>query len=542
MPVSFRLLPTLTFLLLLPGVPVWALTASDTTRPAQAQDPLPDMGIAPQVDDDARHFAEVAKKFGEASMSDNGLTAGEQAQLFAISKIGNEVSHQLESWLSPWGNANVDLLVDKEGKFTGSKGSWFVPLQDNDRYLTWNQYSVTRREHDLVGNIGLGQRWRVGGWLLGYNSFYDKVLSESLARGSVGAEAWGEYLRLSANYYHPLGDWQLRDNQTQEQRMAAGYDVTAQARLPFYQHINTSVSVEQYFGDSVDLFHSGTGYHNPVAVSVGLNYTPVPLVTVTAKHKQGENGVSQNNVGLKLNYRFGVPLKQQLAADEVAISNSLRGSRFDSPERDNLPVVEYRQRKNLTVYLATPPWDLQSGETVQLKLQIHSLHGIKALHWQGDTQALSLTPPVDASSPDGWSIIMPVWNSEPGAANRWRLSVVVEDKQGQRVSSNEIALALTEPLVKFTTPGVSGRTRLRRFALVDPYRRFHAGFELHFLQHVLHVYFDGAFGDIQATGDHFVRQSLSYQLENVALARGQLADVPIGGGAVGAQAGGQHRR
>ncbi|HDY8394963.1 YchO/YchP family invasin [Klebsiella pneumoniae] len=455
MPVSFRLLPTLTFLLLLPGVPVWALTASDTTRPAQAQDPLPDMGIAPQVDDDARHFAEVAKKFGEASMSDNGLTAGEQAQLFAISKIGNEVSHQLESWLSPWGNANVDLLVDKEGKFTGSKGSWFVPLQDNDRYLTWNQYSVTRREHDLVGNIGLGQRWRVGGWLLGYNSFYDKVLSESLARGSVGAEAWGEYLRLSANYYHPLGDWQLRDNQTQEQRMAAGYDVTAQARLPFYQHINTSVSVEQYFGDSVDLFHSGTGYHNPVAVSVGLNYTPVPLVTVTAKHKQGENGVSQNNVGLKLNYRFGVPLKQQLAADEVAISNSLRGSRFDSPERDNLPVVEYRQRKNLTVYLATPPWDLQSGETVQLKLQIHSLHGIKALHWQGDTQALSLTPPVDASSPDGWSIIMPVWNNEPGAANRWRLSVVVEDKQGQRVSSNEIALALTEPLVKFTTPGVS---------------------------------------------------------------------------------------
>ncbi len=46
-----------------------------------------------------------------------------------------------------------------------------MPLQDNDRYLTWNQYSVTRREHDLVGNIGLGQRWRVGGWLLGYNSF-----------------------------------------------------------------------------------------------------------------------------------------------------------------------------------------------------------------------------------------------------------------------------------------------------------------------------------------------------------------------------------
>ncbi|MDI5823368.1 hypothetical protein MJI95_35340, partial [Salmonella enterica subsp. enterica serovar Kentucky] len=31
--------------------------------------------------------------------------------------------------------------------------------------------------------------------------------------------------------------------------------------------------------------------------------------------------------------------------------------------------------------------------------------------------------------------------------NRWRLSVVVEDEKGQRVSSNEITLALTEPFI-----------------------------------------------------------------------------------------------
>ena len=347
----FRVTPLLPLLLLLTGMPARAL--QDNQAFSKGPETLPDLGLAPQVDDDAKHFAEMAKKFGEASMSDNGLTTSEQARVFAIGKLGNEVSHQLENWLSPWGNANVDLLVDKEGNFTGSKGSWFVPLQDNGDYLTWNQYSVTQRDTGLVGNIGLGQRWRMGSWLLGYNSFYDKALDDRMARGSVGAEAWGESLRLSANYYQPLGGWQQGSSLTQQQRMASGYDVTAQARLPFYQHINTSVSVEQYFGDSVDLFHSGTGYHNPVAVSVGLNYTPVPLVTVTAKHKQGESGVSQNDVGLKLNYRFGVPLKQQLAADEVAVSRSLRGSRYDSPERDNLPVVEYRQRKTLSLYIAS---------------------------------------------------------------------------------------------------------------------------------------------------------------------------------------------
>ncbi len=101
-------------------------------------------------------------------------------------------------------------------------------------------------------------------------------------------------MRLSANYYQPFADWQTH-TATLEQRMARGYDINAQMRLPFYQHINTSVSLEQYFGDSVDLFDSGTGYHNPVALKLGLNYTPIPLLTMTAQHKQGESGVSQNN-------------------------------------------------------------------------------------------------------------------------------------------------------------------------------------------------------------------------------------------------------
>lgn len=216
-------------------------------------------------------------------------------------------------------------------------------------------------------------------------------------------------------------------------------------RVPFYEHLNTSVSVEQYFGDQVDLFHSGTGYHNPVAVKLGLSYTPVPLVTVTAQHKQGESGVSQNSVGVKLNYRFGVPLKKQLMVSEVAGSQSLRGSRYDLPQRNNLPTMEYRQRKTLAVFLATPPWDLTPGESVALKLEVRSQHGIRHLTWQGDTQALSLTAGTTTRSAEGWTIIMPKWDSSDGATNRWRLSVVVEDEQGQRVSSNEITLSLTEP-------------------------------------------------------------------------------------------------
>lgn len=413
-------------------------------------DGLPDLGMAPESRAGEKHFAEMVKAFGEASMTDNGLDTGEQAKQFAFGqvrdRVSEQVNQQLESWLSPWGNASVGLQVDNEGSFTGSRGSWFIPWQDNQRYLTWSQLGLTQQDGGLVSNTGIGQRWVRDGWLLGYNTFYDNLLDENLPRGGVGAEAWGEYLRLSANYYQPLSSWQDRFA-TQEQRMARGYDLTAQMRMPFYQHLNTSVSVEQYFGDQVDLFHSGTGYHNPVAVNLGLSYTPVPLITVTAQHKQGENGVSQNNLGLTLNYRFGVPLKKQLMVSEVANSRSLRGSRYDDPQRNNLPTLEYRQRKTLSVFLATPPWDLKPGETVALKVQVRSLHGIRRLAWQGDTQALSLTAGSNSRSAQGWTIIMPKWDNREGATNRWRLSVVVEDEQGQRVSSNEITLSLTEPFI-----------------------------------------------------------------------------------------------
>ncbi|ETX71167.1 invasin [Citrobacter freundii UCI 31] len=406
--------------------------------------------MAPESRAGEKHFAEMVKAFGEASMTDNGLDTGEQAKQFAFGqvrdRVSEQVNQQLESWLSPWGNASVGLQVDNEGSFTGSRGSWFIPWQDNQRYLTWSQLGLTQQDGGLFSNAGIGQRWVRDGWLLGYNTFYDNLLDENLPRGGVGAEAWGEYLRLSANYYQPLSSWQGRFA-TQEQRMARGYDLTAQMRMPFYQHLNTSVSVEQYFGDQVDLFHSGTGYHNPVAVNLGLSYTPVPLITVTAQHKQGENGVSQNNLGLTLNYRFGVPLKKQLMVSEVANSRSLRGSRYDDPQRNNLPTLEYRQRKTLSVFLATPPWDLKPGETVALKLQVRSLHGIRRLAWQGDTQALSLTAGSNSRSAQGWTIIMPKWDNREGATNRWRLSVVVEDEQGQRVSSNEITLSLTEPFI-----------------------------------------------------------------------------------------------
>jgi hypothetical protein len=73
----------------------------------------------------------MAKAFGEASMTDNGLTTGEQARQFAFGQVrdalSGEVNQQIETWLSPWGHASVDLLVDEEGISPAAAGDGLCP-------------------------------------------------------------------------------------------------------------------------------------------------------------------------------------------------------------------------------------------------------------------------------------------------------------------------------------------------------------------------------------------------------------------------------
>lgn len=443
----------------LPLCPAYAFDASDRVADAPFDDParfsqlqqqLPELGSTDSSGELAKKIATAAKTIGEASMnSDSDKSLREQAGIWAFNRFRDAASERVasegEQLLSPYGRATVSLNVDAEGSFNGTSAQLLTPWQDNYQYLTFSQLGVEQTEYGTVGNAGLGQRWIAGSWRLGYNAFVDDLIDSSQQRGSLGAEAWGEYLRFSANYYQPLSGWRNRSS-TSQMRMARGYDITTRGYLPFYRQLGVSLSYEQYLGQNVDLFNSGTQMTNPAAVSFGVNYTPVPLFTLSALHKEGDGGESQDQFALKMNYRIGVALSKQLSADNVAAAQSLSGSRYDSVDRNNSPVMAFRQRKTLSVFLATPPWQVQPGETLPLKLQVRNSNAIKAVSWQGDTQALSLTPPASNASTQGWSIIIPAWDSSEGASNEYHLSVTLEDSRQQRVTSNWITLKLAPPV------------------------------------------------------------------------------------------------
>lgn len=396
-------------------------------------------------------LAEAAKSIGEASMDSNSdRPLRDQAEMWALNHFRNMATERAEregeQLLSPYGRASIALAVDDEGRFNGTSAQLMTPWQDNYRYLTFSQLGVEQTEYGAVGNAGLGQRWMVGRWRVGYNAFVDSLLDDDLQRGSLGTEAWGEYLRFSANYYQPLSGAYRNNTYDSQRRMTRGYDITTRGYLPFYRQLGVSLSYEQYLGSQVDLFHSGTLERNPSAVSLGINYTPVPLFTLSASHKEGDGGASQDQFALKMNYRIGVALSKQLSPRNVDAAQSLSGSRYDAVSRSNAPVMAFRQRKTLSVFLATPPWQVQPGETLPLKLQIRHSYPITGVSWQGDTHALSLTPSTDARNPQGWTIIIPPWDSTPGATNSYRLSVTLEDDRQQKVTSNWIELKLASPV------------------------------------------------------------------------------------------------
>ena len=275
-----------------------------------------------------------------------------QAQSYLQNQITSSTQSYIEGLMSPYGKVRTSLSVGEGGDLDGSSLDYFVPLYDNQYTLIFTQISAQRKEDRTIGNIGFGLRQNVGDWLLGGNAFYDYDFSRGHRRLGLGTEAWTDYLKLSGNYYHPLSDWkESEDFEFYEERPARGWDIRAESWLSFYPQIGGKLVYEQYYGDEVALFGTDNLQKNPHAVTVGLNYMPVPMVTLGADYKAGTGDNADLSINATVTYQLGTPLAAQLDPENVKIQRSLMGSRTDFVERNNFIVLEYREKDPLDVAL-----------------------------------------------------------------------------------------------------------------------------------------------------------------------------------------------
>jgi adhesin/invasin len=254
-------------------------------------------------------------------------------------------SAEIQQWLNQFGTAHIQLNVDRYGNWGQSRGDLLIPIYDNQHYLLFVQGGVGKPSDRLTGNLGFGVRtFLQNGWMAGGNIFFDEDFTGYNRRVGFGGEAWRDYLRLSANIYQGTTDWHTsRDfDGAWQEKSADGYDFRAQGWLPTYPQLGAKLVWEQYYGQQVALFGKDYLQHNPYAVTAGVEYTPVPLVTLGADHKQGHDE-HDTQFSLGLHWQFGHDWHWQLAPINVQSMRSLAGSRYDQVDRNNEIVLQYRK-------------------------------------------------------------------------------------------------------------------------------------------------------------------------------------------------------
>lgn len=135
--------------------------------------------------------------------------------------------------------------------------------------------------------------------------FLDHDLSRSHTRIGVGVEYWRDFMKLGGNSYLRISNWKNSPSLTDyDERPANGWDVRAQAWLPALPQIGGKLTYEQYYGNEVGLFGEENRQSNPHAITAGVSYTPVPLLTFNAEYRQGQSGKNDARVGMEIDYKL----------------------------------------------------------------------------------------------------------------------------------------------------------------------------------------------------------------------------------------------
>ncbi|WP_261374342.1 YrIlm family inverse autotransporter adhesin [Yersinia similis] len=380
---------------------------------------------------------------GHAVAGATALSNGDVAksgERMVRSAASNEFNNSAQQWLSQFGTARVQLNINDDFHLDGSAADVLIPLYDNEKSILFTQLGARNKDSRNTVNMGAGVRTFQGNWMYGANTFFDNDLTGKNRRIGVGAEAWTDYLKLSANNYFGITDWhQSRDFIDYNERPANGYDLRAEAYLPSYPQLGGKAMYEKYRGDDVALFGKDNRQKNPHAITAGVNYTPIPLVTIGAEHRAGKGGQNDSNINFQLNYRLGETWQSHIDPSAVAASRTLAGSRYDLVERNNHIVLDY-QKQNL-VRLSLP--DSLAGDPfsqLSVTAQVTATHGLERIDWQS-AELMAAGGVLKQTSKDGLEITLPEYQMNRTGGNSYILNAIAYDTQGN--ASSQASMLIT---------------------------------------------------------------------------------------------------
>ncbi len=389
------------------------------------------------------------KLASQAKIASTALAKGDIAQSgerLVRSAASNEFNKSAQQWLSQFGTARVLLNVNDDLHLDGSAADVLLPLYDNKESILFTQLGIRNKDNRNTVNMGGGVRTFHSDWMYGANTFFDNDLTGKNRRVGVGVEAWTDYLKLSANHYFAITDWhQSRDARDYNERPANGYDFRAESYLPSYPQLGCKVIYEAYRGDEVALFGKDSRQKDPTAITAGVNYTPIPLVTVGAEHRVGTGGQNDSSINFLLNYRLGDTWQDHIDPSAVVDSRTLTGSRYDLVERNNNIVLNYQKqslvRLSLPESLAGDPLSLLS-----VTAQVVATHGLDRIDWQ-ISKLIAAGGGIKKTSKSEVEITLPEYQIN---SNKYILTAIAYDTQGNISSPASMLITVNEPRINAT--------------------------------------------------------------------------------------------
>ncbi|KAA1181336.1 adhesin, partial [Photorhabdus heterorhabditis] len=375
------------------------------------------------------------------------------AQDYIVNKVNSQITNNTQKWLSQFGTAKINLNVDHHGHLDESSVDLLVPFYDDkDHWLVYTQYGYRHKDSRDTVNLGIGTRLFINDWMYGANTFYDNDLTGNNSRFSLGGELWTNHLKMSTNAYFRLSDWHnSRDLTNYYERPANGYDLIADMYLPSMPSLGAKIKYEQYFGDNVALFGTNNRQKDPYAATFGINYTPIPLITAGVDYKLGKEGKSDGIFSFNVNYRFGVPLSEQLSPENVSSLRSLAGSRYDLVERNNNIILNYL-KKQKRFRLVVPVLEIRGygGEVKPIKIQSDT--SLKNVIWDTPELFQKNGGIINIENTNGYTIQLPEY--QPDGKNDYTITgTSKDDQQGIQIEAHvlqrniSLSINTTDPLI-----------------------------------------------------------------------------------------------
>ncbi|EEQ2262983.1 inverse autotransporter beta domain-containing protein [Escherichia coli] len=370
----------------------------------------------------------------------------EQACGMARGWASSEASGAMTDWLNNFGTARISLGVDEDFSLKNSQFDFLHPWYDTPDYLLFSQHTLHRTDDRTQINTGLGWRHFTSSWMSGINLFFDHDLSRYHSRAGLGAEYWRDYLKLSSNAYIGLTGWRSAPelDYDYEARPANGWDLRAEGWLPAWPQLGGKLVYEQYYGDEVALFDKNDRQSNPHAITAGLNYTPFPLLTLSAEQRQGKQGENDTRFAVDLTWQPSSSMQKQLNPDEVAGRRSLAGSRYDLIDRNNNIVLEYRKKELIRLSLLDPVKG-KSGEIKPLVSSLQTKYALKG--YNIEAAALEAAGGKVSTSGKDITVTLPGYRftNTPETDNTWSIDVTAEDVKGNMSRHEQSMVVIQAP-------------------------------------------------------------------------------------------------